>query len=139
MDGQAPLRGDCKDDTPGLANAQRRLHTLAEERFLECEFTRRKPIEQTRQLLGKGSQPRGDGLRTSAETKHPHLDDAQRRLRTGNHDVRGAHRQRRGAIRRYRRLRLDLEAAETDDQRAWIDAQDPNHRHATSVHEGMDR
>lgn len=129
--------GPCRlrqDDAARLADAQRRLRTLAMERFFQGEFMRRKPRDQLAKLIGEFAQAMRHFVVPAPETQHATFDRTQPiRAASGPDDVARAHCQRRRTSVCRPALEKQVKATKTHDLGARVDAEDPDCRHARMV------
>ena len=135
MDRKFGSRRLGQDDAARLADAQRRLNTLAVEGLLQRQLMWAKARDQFSELVRKFSQSLGHRGPARAEPENSAL-DGPHRLRSHSasaHHVARAQRERSCGGRSRPTLDAELEAPEPDHLRARVDAEDPDCRHGGMV------
>ncbi len=129
--GHARRRRFGQDDPTRFPDPQRRLHALAVERLLHRQFIGSVLRHQGPELLRQRPQSFGqlDAAPTEPQHPHRHQPDVAGSHRRRAHDVARPQGQRHPSVPRARVRQRDLETTKAHDLRAWIDAQNPYHRH----------
>ncbi len=139
MDRQVGARRRRQDHAARFADAQRSLGALAVERLFERQLVRCQPLQQFRESVAQLAQTFRHAEVAPAEVEDPTVDDARVVAATSPHHVRRPQCQRRRSVEPARLSAGQLQATETHDQRARVDAQDPYHRHVRMVAIGTRR